>query len=255
MNVRLVLVADHLVLRQGLRALLGLQSGIEIVGEADYGTDAVDVVRVTRPDIVLVDLNMPEMDGVTATRLIHDTCPDTRVLILSGTEDEGALVAAVRAGATGFVSKCVPIDVLVTSVRAAARGEAQFSPALAMVLMDELREPTVTEHLTRRELEILELVTDGLANKEIAWKLRISEKTVKSHVSRILNKFGVQSRTQVAVRAARSGLVRPERMRARSLQVGGGAIVPLRRATAERQRTDAKLTVRPSCSCGRAPAA
>src|SRR6266496_1980722 len=123
MNIRLVLVVDQLLLRQGLRALFGIESDIVVVGEADYGTDAVDVVLGTRPDIVLVDLTMPEMEGVAVARLIHDDSPGTRVLILSDTEDRAALIAAVGAGAAGYVSTRMSIDVLVTSIRAVARGQ------------------------------------------------------------------------------------------------------------------------------------
>src|SRR6266700_1868038 len=153
---------------------------------------------------------MPETDGVAATRIIHERSPKTRVLVLSSFEEETALIASVQAGAIGFLRKTAPIGAVVRSIRAAARGEVQFSATAAALLVREMHEPSTPEHLTTRELEVLQLIADGLANKEIAWKLRITEKTVKSHVSTILGKLGLQSRTQAAMYASRLGLVRTE---------------------------------------------
>ena len=210
MTIRLVLADDHVVLRQGLRALLEDESDMDVVGEADNGREAVDLVLRTAPDVLLIDLVMPETDGVAATRIIHERSPRTRVLVLSSIEEEAALVASVRAGAIGFLRKTAPIGAVVRAIRAAARGETQFSAAAAALLVRDMQEPSETEHLTFRELEVLQLIADGLANKEIAWKLRITEKTVKSHVSTILGKLGLQSRTQAAMYASRLGLVRTE---------------------------------------------
>jgi two-component system, NarL family, response regulator LiaR len=209
-TIRLVLADDHVVLRQGLRALLEDESDLEVVGEADNGREAVDVVLQTEPDVVLIDLVMPETDGVAATRIIHERSPKTRVLVLSSFEEEPALVASVRAGAIGFLRKTAPIGAVVRAIRAAARGEVQFSPTAAALLVRGMQQPSEAEHLTPRELEVLQLIAEGLANKEIAWKLGITEKTVKSHVSAILGKLGLQSRTQAAMDASRLGLLRTE---------------------------------------------
>ena len=228
MTIRVVLADDHVVLRQGLRALLEDEPDIEVVGEADHGRDAIDVVLETSPDVVLVDLVMPEMDGIAVTQIIHRECPRTRVLVLSSMEDETAVLGVVRAGAIGFVRKNAPIDVVARSIRAAARGEVRFSPADAALLVREMQQPMQPEQLTGRELEVLQMVSEGFANKEIAWNLRISEKTVKSHVSTILGKFGLQSRTQAAMHAVRLGLVAPlPQPFAVSLRVGVGRIVPM----------------------------
>ncbi len=210
MSIRLVPADDHVVLRQGLRALLEDESDMEVVGEADNGGEAVDLVLQTEPDVLLIDLVMPGTDGIAATRIIHERSPKTRVLVLSSFEEETALIASVQAGAIGFLRKTAPIGAVVRSIRAAARGEVQFSATAAALLVREMHEPSAPEHLTSRELEVLQLIADGLANKEIAWKLRITEKTVKSHVSTILGKLGLQSRTQAAMYASRSGLLRTE---------------------------------------------
>jgi NarL family two-component system response regulator LiaR len=211
MSIRLVLADDHRVLRQGLRALLETEPDMEVVGEADTGRAAIDVALQTRPDVVLMDLIMPEMDGITATQILHEQQPESRVLILSSMEEEGVVTSAVRAGAIGIVRKSVPIETVVQSIRAAAQGQVQFSPAATAHLVREMQTPTESpERLTARECEVLQFVAEGLANKAIAWKLRISEKTVKSHVSTILGKFGLESRTQAALYAARNGLVGAE---------------------------------------------
>jgi NarL family two-component system response regulator LiaR len=207
-SIRVVLADDHVVLRQGVRALLRSETDIELVGEADNGRDAVDVVLETGPDVAIINLVMPEIDGVAATQIIHRERPKTRILMLLSSDevDKTAIIAAVRAGAIGVIRKSASIELVAHSIRGAARGEAQFSPADASLLVEEMQEP---ERLTAREMEVLQMISGGLANKEIAWKLRISEKTVKKHVSMILDKFGLQSRTQAALHAWRVGLARP----------------------------------------------
>ena len=208
MKTRLILTDDHVVLRQGLRALLEGQPDLEVVGEAGDSQETLELVREFRPDMVLMDLIMPRVDGITTTQRLHDEFPEIRVLILSSIDEETAVVAAVRAGAIGCVRKNTSIEILLQTIRAAARGQVQFSAAAAARLVREVQAPLQEpEHLTPRELEVLQHVAVGLANKEIAWKLRISEKTVKSHVSTILDKFGLESRTQAAMYAARVGLV------------------------------------------------
>jgi DNA-binding NarL/FixJ family response regulator len=209
MTIRVVLADDHVIVRQGLRALLEDERDIEVVGEANHGREAIEVVRDAAPDVVLIDVAMPDMDGISATREIHRESPRTGVLVLSSSEDQTALLGAVRAGACGFLHKSEPVEAVAHSIRAAARGEVQFSPDDARRLVRELQQPTQPEHLTGRELEVLAMISEGHANKQIAWKLRISEKTVKSHVSTILAKFGLESRTQLALHALRLGLVVP----------------------------------------------
>jgi DNA-binding NarL/FixJ family response regulator len=196
------------MVRQGLRVLLETEPDLEVVGEANDGAEAIDRVDDRRPDVVLMDLLMPRLDGITATQRLQERHPEVRVVLLSSDEAEAAVVAAVRAGAIGVVSKAASIDVLVDAIRAAADGRVTLSAAISARLVHELRAPAEQpERLTGRELEVLGRVVDGLSNKEIAWALRISEKTVKSHVSTILGKFGLESRTQAALHATRTGLV------------------------------------------------
>jgi two-component system, NarL family, response regulator LiaR len=207
MTIRIVLADDHVLLRQCLRALLEEEPDLEVVGEANTGHEAVDVVRRKQPDVVLMDLLMPDLDGISATQTIHSQQPAIRILVLSSLDEE-TVVAAVRAGASGYMRKNVSIEVLVQSIRAAAAGNVQFSPAAAARLVQEFHRPVdEPDRPTPRELEVLELVSQGLANKEIGSRLAISEKTVKSHIHSLLGKFGLESRTQAAIYATRVGLV------------------------------------------------
>jgi DNA-binding NarL/FixJ family response regulator len=211
MSTRVVLAYDHVLLRQCLRMLLDAELDIEVVGEADNGAEAVDRVDEVRPDVVVMDLVMPGLDGIHATQRIHDEHPEVRIVITSATTDDAAVVPAVRAGAIGFVTRTASTDDLLATVRAAAQGQVTFTAATSALLVQELRAPVEQpERLTSRELEVVECVAQGLSNKEIAWQLRISEKTVKSHVSTILGKFGLESRTQAALHATRTGLVSSE---------------------------------------------
>jgi DNA-binding NarL/FixJ family response regulator len=211
MSIRIVLADDQALLRQGLRALFDAEPELEVVGEADNGRAAIELVRQLHPDMVLMELAMPELDGIAATEAIRQEFPGVRVLILSGMDEQAAVVSAVRAGAIGYVRKTTSFGGLAKAIRAAAQGQVQFSPAAAARLVQEVHAPMdQPERLTGRELEVLDCVAQGLANKEIAWRLRISEKTVKSHVSTILGKFGLESRTQAAMHAARMGLVAPQ---------------------------------------------
>jgi DNA-binding NarL/FixJ family response regulator len=212
MNIRIVLADDHAVLRRGLRMLLESEPDIEVVGEADNGAAAVDEVLRQAPDVVLMDLSMPEMDGLAATERLHEHDNQVHVVILSGAEEDSTVVSAVRAGAIGYLPKTAPLEDMLRTVRSAARGQVTFSASASARLVRELHTPAEEpEHLTDREMEVLGCITDGLSNKAIAWKLRISEKTVKSHVSTILGKFGLESRTQAALHATRVGLLRTER--------------------------------------------
>jgi DNA-binding NarL/FixJ family response regulator len=208
MTIRVLLADDHVMLRQAVSMLIEAQPDLEVVGEADNGCDAIELVSETHPDVVVMDLAMSDLDGISATRRIVNQTPGVRVVILLGAEDEQAVVSAVRAGATGFVAKTSSTEDLLETIRAAAQGHVAFSAGMQARLVQELRAPAEEpERLTGRELEVLERLADGLSNKEIAWRLRISEKTVKSHVSTILGKFGLESRTQAALHATRTGLV------------------------------------------------
>ncbi len=204
--VRVLLVDDHSVVRQGLRMFLAIDPGIEVVGEASDGQSAIEQARRLRPDVVLMDIVMPGMDGVAATYQIRQELPKTEVVALTSLVDDATVLGAVRAGAIGYVLKDTQPEQLCTVIRAAAAGQVQLAPAVAARLMRHLRTPENPDSLTERETEILRLLASGKANKEIAAQLSIGEKTVKTHVSNILSKLGVQSRTQAALYAVRSGL-------------------------------------------------
>lgn len=207
MPVRVLIVDDHGIVRQGLRMYLTLDSEIEVVGEACTGVQAVETVRDLNPDVVLMDLLMPDMDGVTATAQIRQEFPETEVIALTSVLEDSSVVGAIRAGAIGYLLKDTEADELVRAVKAAACGQVQISPKAAARLMREVRAPESPEELTERESNMLHLLAQGLANKEIASQLSISEKTVKTHVSNILSKLHVVSRTQAALYAVRIGLV------------------------------------------------
>ncbi|MDB5068780.1 MAG: two component transcriptional regulator, LuxR family [Chloroflexi bacterium] len=213
--IRVVVVDDHWVVRQGLRLFLDQQDGISVVGEAADGEDALAVVDALRPDVVLMDLLMPRLDGVEATRRIRERFPRVEVVVLTTVVDGEAVVGAIGAGATGYLLKDARGDALVTAVHAAAEGRVELSPEAARRLAAAIRPRRQAEPLTRRERDVLGLVAEGLANREIGARLGITEKTVKAHVTRVLDKLGVQSRTQAALVAVRSG--------AGALEAPGGA--------------------------------
>ena len=207
MAIRILLVDDHAVVRQGLRMFLALDAELEVVGEAGDGVEAVELARRLRPDVVLMDLVMPRMDGVAATAAIRRELPEVEVVALTSVLEDASVVGAVRAGAMGYLLKDTQADELRRAIKAAAAGQVQLSPQAAARLMREVRAPDTTQALTERETEVLKLLAQGKANKEIAAELVIGEKTVKTHVSNILMKLGVQSRTQAALFAAQRGLV------------------------------------------------
>jgi two-component system, NarL family, response regulator LiaR len=210
MTVRIVIADDHDVVRQGLRMFLGLEPDLEIVAEARNGAEAVALAKEHHPDVVLMDLLMPVMDGITATSEILREVPGTEVLALTSVLEDASVTGAIRAGAIGYLLKNTQADELCRAIHAAAAGQVHLSPDAAARLLREVRAPDSPESLTDRETDVLRLLAQGLANKEIARDLAIGEKTVKTHVSNILAKLGVQSRTQAALYAVQIGLVSPE---------------------------------------------
>ena len=231
MTIRIVLADDQALLRKGFRMILEAEDDLEIVGESADGADAVRLVELYKPDLVLMDVRMPVLDGIEATRAITEATPrdQTRVLILTTFDLDEYAFGALRAGASGFLLKDVPPAELVAAIRTVARGDAVVSPRITRRLLEEYAHtlPDLSEEagdgagpaaaadegvlaqLTEREREVLLAVADGLSNAEIAERLFVSEATVKSHVGRLLAKLGLRDRVQAVVFAFQSGLVRP----------------------------------------------
>jgi two-component system, NarL family, response regulator LiaR len=212
MTIRILITDDHRVVRQGLRMFLQLDPEMEIVGEADNGAEALKLVELLTPDVVLMDLLMPVMGGIEATARIRARFPETEVVAMTSVLEDAAVLGAIRAGAIGYLLKTTEADALCTAIRAAAAGQVQLAPEAAALLMREIKMPespavSGIDALTKREIGVLRLMARGRANKEIASDLGIGEKTVKTHVSNVLAKLGVQSRTQAALYAAHAGLV------------------------------------------------
>jgi NarL family two-component system response regulator LiaR len=210
-KISVLIVDDHAVVRQGLKSLLSLQEDIEVVGEAANGLEAVEQSGQLLPDVVLMDLVMPQLDGIEATRRVRALSPSTQVIVLTSFGEDAQVFSAIKAGALSYLLKNVSPGDLVKAVQAAHRGETQLHPEIAKKLMDELslgpRKQT-PEDLTERELEVLRLIARGQSNREIARELIISEKTVKTHVSNILSKLHLADRTQAAIYALREGLAK-----------------------------------------------
>lgn len=207
MPIRILIVDDHSVVRQGLRMFLSLDGELEVIGEAANGQEAIEIVKKLQPDVVLMDLLMPVMDGISATQVIRRDYPASEVIALTSVLEDASVVNAVRAGAIGYLLKDTQADELCRAIKAAAAGQVQLSPKAAERLMREIRAPESPEKLTERETEVLRLLAVGKSNKEIASEMYISETTVKTHVSNILMKLNVPSRTQAALYAVRIGLV------------------------------------------------
>jgi NarL family two-component system response regulator LiaR len=207
MPIRVLIADDHSVVRQGLRTFLESDRGLELVGEAKDGAEALRMAHRLRPDVILMDLLMPGMDGLTATAAVRRELPDTEVLALTSVLEDSAVVGAVRAGAIGYLLKSAEPEELRTAIRAAAAGRVQLAPEAAARLMREVRAPESPDKLSERETEVLRLVASGFANKTIARELGITERTVKAHVGSILGKLHLESRTQAALYAGRIGLI------------------------------------------------
>lgn len=209
--ITVMLIDDHRVVRQGLRDFLELQGDIEIIGEAGSGEEGVQLARELLPDVVLMDLVMPGIDGVETTRLVKAASPSSRVIVLTSFADDNKVFPAIKAGAISYLLKDISPEDLAHAIRAAQRNEAVLHPEVAAKLMQEFSAPksteAMTEQLTAREMDVLRLIAKGKSNKEIADTLIVSEKTIKTHVSNILSKLHLADRTQVAIYALRQRLV------------------------------------------------
>jgi DNA-binding NarL/FixJ family response regulator len=208
--IRIVIADDHPVFRAGLQGLLSGQADFQVVGEAANGREAVNSVRLTAPDVLLVDLQMPELDGVHAIREIRGVAPKTRILVLTTYDSDGDILRAVEAGATGYLLKDTPREELFKAIRATARGESVLAPTVASKLVGRARAP-VDRSLSAREIEVLRLVARGTSNKIIGKELRISEATVKTHLLHIFAKLSVDDRTAAVTAAMERGVLRLEK--------------------------------------------
>jgi DNA-binding NarL/FixJ family response regulator len=216
-EIRVLVADDQQLVREGLRVLLDLTPDIRVVGEASNGAEAVEQARRIRPDVVLMDVRMPKLDGVVATRKVREMCPDVQVIILTTFDDDEYVFDGLRAGAVGYLLKDVPSEQLAEVIRAAARGEAFIHPSVTRKVVAEFtrlaerehvrREQPLVEPLSERELEVLALLAEGLSNQEIADRLTIASGTVKNHVSNVLSKLGVRDRTQAILQAQKIGLL------------------------------------------------
>ncbi|MBM6617058.1 response regulator [Bacillus suaedaesalsae] len=211
MSIRVLICDDHHVVRRGLLFFLKTQQDIEIVAEATNGKEAVQLVGEHLPDVVLMDLVMPEMDGIEATKLIKEQHPLTKIIILTSFSDKDQVIPAIRAGATGYQLKDIEPDELVKVIRSVYEGENQLHPkvtnhVMTHLVQGETKETNTLDELTKRELEVLVEIARGKSNKEIAASLVITEKTVKTHVSNILSKLELQDRTQAALYAVKNGI-------------------------------------------------
>ena len=205
--IRLLVADDHPVVRDGLRAMLATQPDMELVGEAATGTEAVELARALRPDVVLMDLQMPKLDGPAAIATLRQQAPEVRVLVLTTFGTDADITRAVDAGATGYLLKDAPREQLFSAIRAAARGESVLSPSVATRVLGRMRAPA-EEALSPRELEILGAVARGLSNKDIGRQLYVSEATVKTHLLRVFSKLGVDDRTAAVTVALKRGIIR-----------------------------------------------
>ena len=213
MTIRLVLADDHRMLREGLRRSM-TEEGFDVVGEAADGGEAVTLAGQLLPDVVLMDVTMPDVNGVEATRIIREKYPDVRVVMLTMHADESVIASAIRAGASGYLVKDCSTEEVAEAIRMAANGDTDLSPLLAASMLDEVRrleaptEPVDEEHvITKREEEVLQRIADGCSTSEVAQQLFISQKTVKNHLASIYQKLDARDRTQAVLQAVRMGIV------------------------------------------------
>jgi len=212
--IRILIADDHAIVREGLRWLIDTESGMELVGEAANGVEAVLQARSLEPDVILLDLVMPHKDGIEAIAEIKQENPDARILVLTSFAEDEKVFPAIKAGALGYLLKDSSPQELLKAIREVYRGESSLHPAIARKLIGELSRPSdlpaTEEPLTEREVEVLSLVARGLSNQEIAERLVVGERTVRTHVSNILGKLHLANRTQAALYAVREGLVSPD---------------------------------------------
>jgi NarL family two-component system response regulator LiaR len=211
-KINVLIVDDHGMVRQGLRTYLSLMEDIKVVGEAQNGSEAVAQVRRLKPDVVLMDLVMPQMDGIEATRQINELRPETKIIVLSSFTEDDKVFPAIKSGAAGYLLKDIAPAELAGAIRAVIQGKTQLHPDIARKLINQFVDPKIKaegidENLTPRELEVLRLLARGMSNAELAEVLFISEKTVKTHISNILGKLNLADRTQAAIYAYKHGLV------------------------------------------------
>ncbi len=204
--IRVLVADDHAVVRAGIVALLAAEPGIEVVGEAVDGEDAVEQALALRPDLVVMDVRMPRLTGDAATAAIRAQADEVRVLVLTTYESDASILSAIEAGASGYLLKAAPADELIAGVRSVAAGEVALSPAIAAQLVARMREPSPAA-LTPRETEVLRLVAEGLSNREIGERLFLGESTVKTHLLRTFEKLGVNDRTRAVTLAMQRGLL------------------------------------------------
>jgi two-component system, NarL family, response regulator LiaR len=212
MAIRVLITDDHGVVRQGLRMFLSLDPDIEVVGEAENGEEALSMVRELHPDVVLMDLLMPVMNGMESTKAIRSEMPDVEVIALTSVLEDTSVTGAMRAGAIGYLLKDTQAEDLHRAIRGAAEGRVQLAPEAVVKLMSDVSAPENPEALTDREIEVLKLLARGKADKQIASDLFTDEEAVGANVSSILRKLGVRSRTQAALHAVRTGLVSVEEL-------------------------------------------
>jgi len=222
--IRVLIVDDHTIVRKGIRALLAEIEGIEVVGEAADGQEAITQAETLCPDVILMDLDMPRLDGIEATRQIKASQPDSRILVMTSFATDDKVLPAIKAGALGYLLKESAPDDLVQAIHQIHRGESSLHPAVARKVLQEIAQPSdqppTPNPLTEREVEVLLLVAQGLSNPDIARKLNISDPTVRSHVSNILGKLQLATRIQAALYALREGLVSLDTERDASDQEG-----------------------------------
>jgi len=217
-KVKVLIADDQTLFREGIKDLLENEKAIEVVGEAADGQEAIRQAKKLRPDVILMDIKLPHLDGVAATRIIRKDCPDTNVLILSSYEDEAHVMEAIQAGANGYLSKMLPASELVNALKAFANGDVMIPQQVMGKLIAGLRqmslgEPSSPVALTKTEIRVLVLLGSGLSNKEIASRMDCSVKTIKNHLNAVFQKLGVSNRTEAVVKGIEMGLISPEEPR------------------------------------------
>ena len=207
-NIRILVVDDHTITRDGLKALLSIYDDLDYAGEASNGEEAIELCKKIRPDVVLMDIEMPLMNGIDAASIIKEENPDIKIIALTSFADKKLVSQAIRAGATSYIIKNVSTEIIANSIRDAYAGKSNLSPEATRAMIEEIKEPSPDKFsLTKQEMNILDLVVKGYSNKAIAGKLYISEHTVKFHIGNILSKLGASTRTEAATIATRNKLV------------------------------------------------